>query len=42
MIGALGKLKQVQRLFLWNSGLNEAEKEELKKSPARYDDRFWI
>lgn len=31
-IGALSKLKQVQRLFLWNSGLNESEKEELKKA----------
>jgi hypothetical protein len=28
---ALGKLKQVRKLFLWNSGLDEAAKESLRK-----------
>jgi uncharacterized membrane protein len=28
----LSKLQQVRKLFLWNSGLNDTEKEELKKA----------
>jgi uncharacterized membrane protein len=31
-VASLGKLKQVKRLFLWNSGLSESERDELKKA----------